>query len=80
MDIIQKEIMDEEKQTESGSDENQEGKTCDCCKQMPMEIIDMHCMHNICVKCTLEVSFIILYTFLTVLSILYYINSLLYRE
>jgi hypothetical protein len=33
-----------------------ERRECDCCKVIPDEIINMNCVHNICVDCTLSVS------------------------
>ena len=31
-------------------------RECDCCGIIPEEIINMNCVHNICVDCTLNVS------------------------
>ena len=39
---------------ESGSEI--ERRECDCCREIPDEIINMNCVHNICVNCTLSVS------------------------
>lgn len=33
-----------------------ERRECDCCRVVPDEIINMNCVHNICVNCTLNVS------------------------
>lgn len=32
-----------------------ERRECDCCRVVPDEIINMNCVHNICVDCTLNV-------------------------
>ena len=38
------------------SESDIERRECDCCKIIPDEIINMNCIHNICVNCTLSVS------------------------
>ena len=38
------------------SESDIERRECDCCRIIPDEIINMNCVHNICVNCTLSVS------------------------
>lgn len=40
------------------SESEVERRECDCCRFIPDEIINMNCVHNICVDCTLNVRLI----------------------
>lgn len=47
----------ENRRSEDGASQSEaERRECDCCRVVPDEIINMNCVHNICVDCTLNVS------------------------
>ena len=45
------------KSEKEDSESEIERRECDCCRVIPDEIINMNCVHNICVDCTLNVSY-----------------------